>query len=430
MTEMTKGFFYEEVLPNVHLLVDRQDRESVSLEIMYHVGGSFFEADIDRGKKHLLEHCIAARTKDMNHEELKRWEFRENIGLNAYTARVPMALICSGYKADFKEMFDRLLEMAFFPSFSQEDLDREKEIVLREISERRGDPNYKLYFYLQNQLFTEDSIERHEVLGDAAMVAQTTLEDFVRLHKENMATSNIVVLISGGGIDLEYVKMQVKNEYEKVLADPTIKFEIKPVNYEVPSKLLEFEYKTIVHEFAHEHTDLYIYIPATIALNNQASRSIFHSLFMQYGGVLYDRLRDEKQLVYGINSWADKENQHFVINMEAESDKVEQILAEVTDIFSDWQKYFNEEKFKEFQNIVYKKQALAKDKLGTSVSFTKNNLVNYGVVQTYDEYTDILKNVTTEEVKNFYTELQNGLAKKQVVAVTKTETKTEKPVAV
>jgi predicted Zn-dependent peptidase len=414
-TNSKLGFFYEEIEPGVHLIADCVDRQSCNIEIVYHVGGSFFEQDNDRGKKHLLEHCIVARTKAMDHQSLKDWEFRENINLNAYTARFSMAVTASGFKDDFVKMFDMLLESALSPTFSQEDLDREKEIVLREISERRGDPNYKLYYYVQNQIYTPDSTEVHEVLGDSAKVAQTTIEDFKRLHKENLEQSHLIIMVSGGGIDIDYIKQQVRQGLKNL----NMQFNRKPINIQGKSKFLDFDFKPVVHELAHEHAEITFIVPQTVDFDSRPARSVFHALFMQYGGVLYDRLRDEKQLVYGLSSWADLDTQTFMINMEAEIEKLEQIEAESRDVFSDFDKYFKPQKFEEFKNLIYKKQALAKDKLGSSASFTHSNLITFGIFETYDEFTNKLKEVTITDIQRIYEELQANWSKKRVLVVSK-----------
>lgn len=202
-----------QVKSRTHLFYQKLDRKKVEIEIIFHAGGSIFEGEGDRGKKHLLEHCIASRTKDMNFQDLKDWQFEKNIILNAYTGPLTMGLTAEGHKEDFLEMFKVLWEMAVSPTFDQSILDREKEIVLREISERRGDPAYQLYFDVNALVFTPDSYDNHQVLGDEKMVAQTTIEDLYRLHQESLAQSHIIVLLAGGGIELEPV-LQILRDFD------------------------------------------------------------------------------------------------------------------------------------------------------------------------------------------------------------------------
>ena len=420
MTDLiAKGFVYEEFIPGVHLLANPLDREQCSIEIMYHTGGSYLEKPADSGKKHLLEHCIVTRTKAMNHEDFKDWAFRENLSYDAYTGPIPMAVSIGGYKNDYKKMIDWVIEAAVNPTFDQDDLDREKEIVLREIAERRGNPNYKLYFAVQDLMHTPESIERHQTLGNPEMVAQTTLEDFYRLHRDVLETSHILIKVAGGGLDLNYLKAEFAKVFNQTIIDKKLNFKRLALNYQGISQLNQFDYLPVVHEFAHEHCDLNFYIPMPITQENRAVRSIFHSLFMTYGGTLYDRLRDQKRLVYGISSWADPENQMMGISMEAEIERLPQITSETWDVFSDFEKNFNFKRFEEFKELIFKKQAMAKDKLAEAINFVQSTLTTYGTLETYDEYTEKLRQVTVQEMREFYNQLKANWAIKKVVVISK-----------
>ena len=409
-------FNYQQPAPGAHLFSYNIPRELVSLEINFISGGSWFEKANDRGKKHLLEHCIVSRTKKMNHEELKDWEHAESIGLNAFTSSLKLVLTASGHKSDFKKMLEVLCEMAFEPTFDQIDLDREKEIVLREISERRGDPNYKLYFDINKQVYTKESLELHETLGDPELVAQTILKDFYRLQKENLSTSQIIISIAGGGIDLEYTK-QLIQRYLNNLNRQIEHF--RPIDYCPPNLLLDFKTLPIVHEFAHEHVDATYIIPLDIKFDNRASRQIFASLFLNYGGVLYDKLRDQKQLVYGISYYYDISTQSLIVNFQAEAKLIEVIEKESKEVFNDFAKVFRADRFEQFKKSILKKQLVDKDNLKTVLNFSKNTLLNYNHLEKYDEFTSKLQSVSVDDIKNIYTQIQTNWDNKKIVLVSK-----------
>jgi predicted Zn-dependent peptidase len=412
--ESKSTFTYLEILPGVHIIADQMQREQCNLQILYHAGGSWFEKEVDRGKKHLLEHCIVARTKQMNHDQLKDWEYRENIMLNAFTGSLRMGLTASGHKSDFKTMFDMLWEVAIEPTFDQVDLEREREIVLREISERRGDPNYKLYFDTQKQIFDPNSLECHEVLGNSDMVAQTSMEDFKKLHHENLQQSHIFISVAGGGLDIEYIKAKIL-ENSKLL----IKSNLFALDHSPKSEFQQFQSLPIVHELAHEHADLSLFIPIPIKFDNKAVRHYLNSMFMNYGGVLYDRLREEKQLVYGISNSYSKDLQGTFINLQCEIPLVEQILQETKEVFSDFNKYFKQNKFQEFKNLIPKKQALTTDKVGEVANVVQRNLLSYAIYQDYNEYAKELENVSEKEFETLYHQIHEGIKDWKIIGISK-----------
>lgn len=416
-------FIYKEIIPNkLHFISQNGDRESVDIKITFHAGGSWFEGENDLGKKHLMEHCIMASNKTMDHDQLKAWEQKNAISMNAFTSPLSMGMTAGGHKDDFKLIISTLLEMAFLPVFNQGDLDREKEIVLREISERRGDPNYQLYFDTQKELYVPGSFALHETLGDPALVEQTTLEDFYKMHKQNLENSQIILTISGGEIDSNWAMETFSNLYKLALEKNRLdlgKISPKVIDFQPKSEFQKFTTKTIIHPLAHQHCDVSIIIDCSVTLENSPTRSIFSNLYFQYGGSLYDRLRDEKQLVYGISTYFDTEIGALVINLQCEIEMIDQILVEAEDIFSSFQKYFMQERFEDYKNVVYKKQAMAKDSISTCVSFTKQMLVTYGKLTLYDDYTNILKTISIDQIQQVYDQIQSGWDTKKIIIVSK-----------
>ncbi len=406
---------------NLYVFIQNLARKKTNIDFIYASGGSWFEKEGDRGKRHLMEHCIVSRTKDKNFQELKDYIFKENIDLNAYTGILSMGLEVSGHYSDFQKMTDLLLELFIEPTFFQEDLDREKEIVLREISERRGDPNYKLHYDIMRRVYTLDSYANHEILGDSESVASTTLEDFHRIHKQSLSESNLILTFSGGGIDKSYIEKKIKD-----FVEPSSKFTFikdkEPklqVNYNLPNQFTDFDFLKIRHPLAHEHVDLTIYIPFEVTFDNKPSLLVFEYLFTRYGGVIYDRLRDDLGLVYAFYADFKKENGTLTINLACEQKHVKTIIKEIETCLSDFEAYFNTQKFKEFRDILRKKIEIAEDTMGSSIKFMYKSLKTYGQVETYQDYSKRIACVTENDLKDVYKEIESNLDKKRIVAVSK-----------
>lgn len=410
-------FRYEKITKNIHLLVIEGDREAVNIKAYYTAGGSWFEEKTDAGKKHLLEHCIVARTKDMNHEEFKNFERKNGITINAFTSPLRMGLEISGHNLDFELMLDTISECLFTPTFDQEDLDREKQIVIREISERRGDPSYKLYYDTLNAVF-EPGYQNHETLGDPELVANTTIEDFIKLNTQSIKDGHIVFTIDGGNVSVEKSTEIILKHYEKLPDD--LKEPAKyPVNYLPKSIMKEFKTLGYQHPLAHEHVDLTFYIPMPLTVENLAVRTVFNNLYLQYGGILYDRLRDESQLVYGISPYFDTDTGHLCINLTCEEKYINEIIKQTTDVFEDFDRYFDETKFDDYISSAPKKQAIAKDNLHKMINFTGNILMQYGKVVTMDDHINNLKNVTKENLRALFNQIRDGFINKKTLLVSK-----------
>jgi predicted Zn-dependent peptidase len=410
---------YIKITPTIHLVIDQMDRKQLDIEVVFSAGGSVYEPENHRGKKHLMEHCIASRTRDMDLKEFKNWQFRENILINAYTTPTILGLTSSSHKSQFQIALDCVLEMAFAPTFDQAVLDQEKEIVLREISERSGDPEYKLYFATMEKVFSKESIDNHQTLGEYDKVKQTILQDFEQLHSQNLRNSNIVINLIGGGIDIEYAKSQIQkwaNLPNQELQNQSSKFDI---NFKPKSQLLEFKYLPFVHELAHEHANLTIFLPCKYDFSIQPSARLFDELFLRYYGKLYHILRDELGYVYGISSEFRYDIQALEISMSCESQYIEPIIEVIRKVFGNFEEYFDENKFNELKKVICLKLDIASDNPEIVNRYINNNFFLFGKFATLTDYEERLSKVSPQDIRDLYENIKSGLDNMQVLAVSK-----------
>jgi predicted Zn-dependent peptidase len=410
---------YISLTPTVHILLESLDRKKTNVEIILTSGGSWFETDEDRGRRHLLEHCILSRTPEMNFQQFKDYTFRENIYTNAYTGPQTMGFEASGHHGDTHKMLKLLLDVVFTPTFDQPDLEREREIVLREISERRGDPNYKLHFDTMKEVYTPDSAENHETLGNSEQVKTTSTDDFIRMNTENLEKSHLIVSLSGGGIDEKEIISMVETEIgRQTFNENQTKL---PIDFKLKSQLKNFTVLPIIHPLAHEHAEVTMMIDCPVNRKNDAHLKLFNTLYLQYGGILYDRLRDELKLVYGIGSTFSINHQKLMINFSCEIQYINQIIKEIKTTFSDFDTYFKPQKFDEFKQVLHKKQEISEDTLGSSTNLALALLRNYGVFEDIATYNERIMNTSIEDIKAIYENLKKGLPLSRVVIVSKDE---------
>lgn len=406
-----KEFKYLKINDRVHIIAYEIDRASARVKIMYHAGGSWNEQDQDRGKKHLLEHCIVARTKEMNYEQVKDWTRKNDIFLNAGTGPVSMNVNGQCHFSDLMPTFRALWEMAINPTFDQSDLDREKAIVLREISQRSGNPDYKLHFEIMKAIYTPDSIQNFPVLGDPEMVKMTTLEDFQRLNQQNLDQSQLLITVSGRGIDLDQIQSLVS---QQISTNTPLDLDFEPT-----SILKDFKFLPFVHEFAHEHAEATFIIPALVDHGNREVRAIISNLFFYNHGLIYERLREEKQLIYSMSSSFGINPAILEIELQAEAKYIVEIKSNILDILNNYEQYLSEQKFEEFKQIYLKREEIQADAANFVTGFTKGNLLSYNV---YDEFKDFSKRVqatTFEHVKDYLEMLKGNLDKMQILVVSK-----------
>ena len=354
--------------------------------------------------------------------QFKDWQFRENIMINAYTSPTLLAVNSTSHKNQFKDAFGVCCEMMFDPTFDQPVLDQEREVVLREITERRGDPEYIVYFHTMNQIFQKGSLDRHETLGKSECVAETSVDNLNRLHKSALSQSQVVISVTGGGIDLGFIEKTVQEYLDRNLKALAIS-DRKQLDFQ-PSNILKnnFRFMPIVHEQAHEQVSLSVFIPCDVSFDNWPTLRVFEELFLKYYGKLYGVLRDEKGFVYGLHSTFRHDTQNLELNLSCETKYVQPIIEEIKKVFANFEDNFEIKKLNELKKILELKVDLSSDSPTSINHFINQNLFTFGQFQSFENYEKRFESVGEENIKVIYNQIQAGLSTMQIVAVSKDTT--------
>ena len=156
--------------------------ETVSLGIWVGAGARH-EAPDQHGISHLLEHMAfkgtARRTAIDIAEEI------EAVGgeLNAATSLETTAYYARLLKEDVGLALDILADILQAPRYSEDELEREREVILQEIAGTRDSPDELVYELLQEAAFPAQSIGR-PILGTAESVTSFTAEDLRAFLRE------------------------------------------------------------------------------------------------------------------------------------------------------------------------------------------------------------------------------------------------------
>jgi predicted Zn-dependent peptidase len=376
-------------------------------------GGSYFEQKGQKGVRHLLEHCMVGRTKDLDFEALKNFLFEKDIYNNAYTGRLSMDFILAGHRSDNQIMTDLLFEFAFNPTITNDIVDREREIVLREISQYAGGPNYRLNRTLIQSIFEPESCVHCEVLGERDDVKNATLDTFETIRKQMLEQSHFIVTAVGGGIDLNSLVSRLESFASAIDSSKTL-----PINYQPRNVLKKFKYLPVVDDLGHDHAVINIVIPCPVTLDNRPVRAYLKELLFEDPiGVLYNRLRNELGLVYSLSYNFDISSDTLSIELACEIEHIKQIIDEVSEVFSSFDKVFSDERVKTIRDLVIKRRELNEDDPGFIVDFTVNILTDFGVIVNYEDYVRLVEQVTLDDIRKLYNTLCENLNEKQIVVV-------------
>jgi predicted Zn-dependent peptidase len=169
--------------------------ETVSIGIWVGVGARH-ETAPEQGISHLLEHMAFKGTQ--RRTALAIAEEIEAVGgeLNAATSLETTAYYSRVLAGDIPLALDILADILQSPRHSEEELEREREVILQEIAATRDSPDEIAYELLQEVAFPDQAIGR-PILGTAASVRGFKPTDLRRFLEANYRANRMVLSAAG-----------------------------------------------------------------------------------------------------------------------------------------------------------------------------------------------------------------------------------------
>lgn len=158
--------------------------------------GTMHERPGKSGVAHLNEHMVHKGTKKRTFDQIS--EDIENVGgsLNAMTSEEETAYVYSVLSEHAELAVDIMSDIILSPTYPQEELEKERQVVAQEISQYNDHPQHVAMANCHESMFSEHPIGR-SVLGDVDTVLRLTREDLIEFTNDNYGSENFVVAASG-----------------------------------------------------------------------------------------------------------------------------------------------------------------------------------------------------------------------------------------
>ncbi len=158
--------------------------------------GSRDEEEGNPGLAHFIEHLLFKGTEKRNTNQiLNRLEI---VGgdLNAYTTKEYTCLQASFLKPHLERAMDLLQDIAFFSTFPEEEIEKEKSVILDEIASYEDQPEEAINDDFESMLFTGHTLGEN-ILGTPASVKGFHKKHVLGFMSQTYNTSEIIFAISG-----------------------------------------------------------------------------------------------------------------------------------------------------------------------------------------------------------------------------------------
>lgn len=256
----------------------------------FFVTGSANETKETNGYTHFIEHMLFKGTDKMSAKELVRKI--EGVGgvFNAFTSRHLTSFYINIISKYFERAIDTLEDIILNSAFREEDISKEKKVVIEEIKMVNDTPEETASSQFFASAYKGTSMA-FPIGGNISNIKGINREKVYKYFKKHFNTNNLVVSIAG--------KFDMDLAIKKLSA---IKFgkKIKTVREEIP-----FFYKTAAKEKEElNHVYFSLYAPSYKASEDKKySMNILNDIFgVSSYSRLYQSVRENKGLCYNIYS--------------------------------------------------------------------------------------------------------------------------------
>lgn len=185
---------YFDVLPNgMKILIVEMPESTTSYgAVAIRVGGRY-EPESHAGISHLLEHMIFK--EDPETKPLSR--IRETGGeVNAITELELTKYYFIVRPEYFRDSMDSLVRMVLKPVFIEEELKKEREVVIEELLRAKNDPRSMVLVDIINKIFPDSPIS-NLIIGNKRSIKNITLKDLKVFHTQYYVPENMVIVAAG-----------------------------------------------------------------------------------------------------------------------------------------------------------------------------------------------------------------------------------------
>lgn len=176
--------------------------------------GSRDEEEGKDGLAHFIEHLLFKQTERRSTTQILNRLELVGADLNAYTTKEYTCVHASFLKSHLQRALDLFEDIVFHSVFPENEMIKEKEVILDEISSYHDQPDEAINDDFEDMLFKPHPLGRN-ILGTAETVKAFTRADIQSFLKSNYRTDEIVIGISGNYPFKEVIRVSEKI-FEKV----------------------------------------------------------------------------------------------------------------------------------------------------------------------------------------------------------------------
>lgn len=368
------------------------DVESVSIAVF--VGsGSRNEVIENNGISHFLEHMAFKGTKTRNAQQIAE-EF-DNIGgkINAYTSREKTVYYVKVLKEYAEFAVEFLSDILQNSVFDQEEMNKERGVILQEIAMTHDTPDDIIFDYFQETAFPNQSLGRC-ILGPEANIKKFDRSHLIDYVKNKYHNSNICITAAGNLKEEDFAKYVEK--YFTHLGSGKIS-DIENSNYQGG------DFRKVKNEL--EQVNLVLGFKSNSYLDDQYYTGQILSSILG-GGMssrLFQEVREKRGLAYSIYAFnmSYQDDGIFGIYAGTTPEQANELIEVTCDEFAKASNKIEEFELKRAKNQVKSSLIMSLENTNARSQRLGNNILNYNKIISHQDVIDKINNINIDDLTTY-----------------------------
>ena len=266
--------------------------KSISLGVWINVGSRIENEEIS-GVSHFIEHMLFKGTENRTSKQIA--SEIDNLGgqINAFTSKECTCYYVKLLDSHIDIGIDILSDMILNSKFNEEDINKERSVIIEELKMYEDSPEDLAYDLLTENIYAGDSLGMN-IIGTEESLNKLDKNEILNYFEKYYVPNNAVIAISGNFEFSEIVK-KIEEKFKN--------WENKDINIEL--KKAEFKSCFLTKNKDTEQVNLAMSLEA-VPLENEEEVYALAVINTVFGGSissrLFQKIREEKGLVYSIYS--------------------------------------------------------------------------------------------------------------------------------
>lgn len=314
------------VLDNGLTVVHRPDfsSEVVSVQVWVKTGSIHEDSLIGSGLSHYLEHLLFKGTTRRDGKTISREVHAMGASINAYTTFDRTVYYIDGPSGAFAQIADVLADLVLHSALPEDEILRERDVILREIDMCLDDPDRQLTQALFRTAFCRHPY-REPVIGHRELFERVTVEELRNYYRERYVPNNMVVSIVGAVAPSECADV----------IDQTFglapRGRLAPVQVEAEPVQLAPRREDILGDYNVFRGGMCFKVPHLSHPDSPKLDALAHALGGGESSLLWERLRNQEKLVHYVDcrNWNPGESGLFMISYVCDSERGHEVEAAI-----------------------------------------------------------------------------------------------------